>query len=146
MNGLLLTMLASISYGEGVAAGTGGETGGWLGTGEGEGTGDGDGGADGDAIGVSLGDAVGDAVAVGVLGVPGVHPCVPLRNISWACAPQPCTIPGGCLYQSRIVCGSALTKRAMMVDPTLSPNAVITPPPPFGAVFPTQTPMTMSGL
>jgi hypothetical protein len=42
--------------------------------------------------------------------------------------------------------GRALTKRAMMVEPTLSPKAVINPPRPFGAVFPTQTPATISGL
>jgi hypothetical protein len=116
------------------------------GAGDGEGTGEGDGAGEGELDGDSLGDAVGDGVADGVPGVPGVQPCVPLRKISCAWAPQPCTIPGGTLYQSRIVGGRALTKRAMIVEPTLSPNAVINPPPPFGAVLPTQTPTTMSGL
>jgi len=34
----------------------------------------------------------------------------------------------------------------MIVEPTLSPKAWIKPPRPFGALFPTQTPTTMSGL
>ncbi|MEA2655438.1 MAG: hypothetical protein QOI23_803, partial [Chloroflexota bacterium] len=121
-----------------------------LGTGdgawEGEGGGDGEGAADGEAVGTSLGEAVGDGVAEGVPGVPGVQPSVPLRKISCAWAPQPCTMPAGWLYQSCIVGGKALMKRAMMVEPTLSPNAVISPPPPFGAVLPTQTPTTTLGL
>ena len=107
---------------------------------------EGDDAADGVAPGVSLGEAVGDDVAEGVPGAPGVQPCVPLRKISWASAPQPLTIPAGWPYQSCIVDGSALMKRAMIVEPTLSPNAVINPPPPFGAVLPTQTPTTMLGL
>src|SRR4030081_2822599 len=53
-----------------------------------------------EAPGVPLGDAVGDALGDAV-GDPGVQPSVPLRKISWAWAPQPCAIPGGCLYQSR---------------------------------------------
>jgi hypothetical protein len=42
--------------------------------------------------------------------------------------------------------GSALTNRFMIVNPTFSPYARISPPPPFGAVLPTHTPVTMSGL
>jgi len=75
---------------------------------------------------------------IGELGDPGVQPWVPVRNISWAWAPQPWTIPGGCLYQSCMADGRPLTKRAMMVEPTLSPKAWINPPPPFGAGAPCQ--------
>jgi len=56
------------------------------------------------------------------------------------------TIPDGWPYQSRILLGSAFTNRAMIVWPTLSPKARMVPPPPLGAVLPTHTPATMSGL
>jgi len=42
--------------------------------------------------------------------------------------------------------GSPLTKRFMIVSPTFSPYARMRPPPPLGAVLPTHTPLTMSGL
>jgi len=126
-----------------VAAGVG------DGCGEGEGAGDGDGWGDalgeadglaeGDALGEALGDPVGDGDAVQLA-------CVPIRKISCDCAPHPRTIPDGWLYQPRILLGRPSTKRAMMVWPTLSPNARITPPPPLGAVLPTHTPATMSEL
>ena len=158
MNGLSLITLSSTFYGDGGGAdagAAGGEGGGAEGDGtgdgaeEGEGEGEGDAAAEGDALGdgdplgVSLGDAVGDGEPEGG---PGVQPWVPLRKISWACAPQPWTIPGGCAYQSCMFAGSALMKRAITVEATLSPNAWISWPPPSGAVFPTQTPTTMLGL
>ncbi|TMB76403.1 MAG: hypothetical protein E6J46_11795 [Chloroflexi bacterium] len=54
--------------------------------------------------------------------------------------------PGTSLRGYRMFVGSPFTKRFMMVRPTFSPYARISPPPPFGAVLPTHTPMTMSGL
>jgi hypothetical protein len=122
-----------------------GEAGGGVGDGEADGDGWGDalGDADGLADGEALGEALGDAVGVGDAEQ---LPWVPLRKISSDCAPHPCTIPDGVLYQSRILLGRPLTKRAMMVWPTLSPKARIIPPPPLGAVLPTQTPATMSEL
>jgi len=42
--------------------------------------------------------------------------------------------------------GRALTKRFMIVSPTCSPYARMSPPPPLGAVLPIQTPTTMPGL
>jgi hypothetical protein len=121
--------------------------------GGGEGDGDGGGGADGDgdglgspegeAEGLAEGDAVGDAVGDD----DGVELHPPARKMYWVFAPlQPRVIPDGCEYQSRIPAGSALTKRFITVLPTCSPYAVMRPPPPFGAVLPTQTPTTMFGL
>jgi hypothetical protein len=151
MNGLPAP--SSITY-VGVGLGDG------LARGVGDGVGCGDGEADGlalgdalgDALGQALGDAPGDAVgdAVGELLGQGVGegqgPCVPVRKISCESHPLPCTIPEGIEYQPRVVRGSALTKRRIMVWPTLSPKARIVPPPPLGAVLPTQTPITISGL
>jgi hypothetical protein len=42
--------------------------------------------------------------------------------------------------------GSPLTNRFITLRPTFSPKAVMRPPPPFGAVLPTHTPTTISGL
>jgi len=134
--------------------------GGGVGDGCGEGAGDGLGAADGlalgDVLGELLGQALGDAPddalgdALGELLGQGVGdgqgpPCVPFRKISCE-SHAPCTIPEGVEYQSRMLRGSAFTKRLMIVWPTLSPKARIVPPPPLGAVLPTQTPTTMSGL
>lgn len=125
--------------GDGLAGGVG------VGVGEGAGDGDGCGDGLGDPDGLAVGDALGEALGVAVGDAEQV-PCVPLRKISDESAPQPLTSPDGCEYQLRILVGSALTKRAMIVWPTLSPKARIVPPPPLGAVLPTQTPVTMSGL
>ena len=131
-----------MGLGEGVGGGGVGDGNG-DGAGDGEGAGDcwGDalGEADGLADGEALGEALGDGDAEQLF-------CVPLRKISCDCVPHPCTIPDGWLYQPRILLGRPLTKRAMMVWPTLSPKARIMPPPPLGAVLPTQTPATMSEL
>src|SRR4029077_5655713 len=115
------------------------------GAGEGEGDGDGWGDAPGEAAGLAEGEASGEPGGVGVGDAEQVA-CVPLKKISCDCAPHPRTIPDGWLYQPRILLGSALTNRLMIVWPTLSPNARSVPPPPLGAVLPTQTPATMSGL
>jgi hypothetical protein len=114
------------------------------GDGLGAGVGDGVGCGDGEADGLALGDALGEALGLG-LGDGQAPPCVPARKISCE-SHAPCAIPEGVEYQSRMLRGSALTKRLMMVWPTLSPKARIVPPPPLGAVLPTQTPTTMSGL
>src|SRR5262245_46683103 len=106
----------------------------------GDGDGDGEGDAEGDADGLALGDGLGEAEGFGV----GVHD--PGKNGSLASSPQPMATPGGRAYQSRMFDGSALTKRAMIVRPTFSPYAWISPPLPLGPVLPTQTPVTMSGL
>ena len=153
MNGLPApssSIYVGVGTGDGLGAGVGDGVG--LGDGLGEADGLALGDALGDALGQALGDAPGDAVgdAVGELLGQGVGdgqgPCVPVRKISCESHPLPCAIPEGVEYQSRMLRGSALTKRLMMVWPTLSPNARIVPPPPLGAVLPTQTPTTMSGL
>jgi hypothetical protein len=146
MNGLSAAISnIYVGFGEGEAGGGVGDGTG-DGDGEGEGAGDGWGDAlgeaDGLAEGVALGEALGDAVGDGAV----QDACEPLKKISCDCAPHPCTIPGGWLYQPCILLGRALMKRLMMVWPTLSPNARIMPPPPLGAVLPTQTPATMSEL
>src|SRR5438552_8745866 len=115
-----------------------------TGLGEGTGVGIGDGSDDGLGKPVGLGSSVGDALGLG-LG-DGQRPSVPLRRISCWLPQVAWTIPDGWLYQPRILLGRALTKRAMIVWPTLSPKARIIPPPPLGAVLPTQTPATISGL
>jgi hypothetical protein len=129
-----------VGLGDGLGIGVG------VGAGEGDGCG-GEGLGDGEGL-VAVGDPLGDADGVPLGDAVGVdeQPWVPLRKISCDWAPHPCTIPDGCVYQLRILVGSALTKRAMIVWPTLSPKALIMPPPPLGAVLPTQTPATMSGL
>jgi hypothetical protein len=89
----------------------------------------------GEALDVAHGEAVGDAL----------HP--PARKMYCVFWPlQPFVMPDGCEYQLRMFAGSALTKRFITLLPTCSPYAVISPPPPSGAVLPTQTPTTMSGL
>lgn len=133
MNGLSAA-ISNTYDGVGLGAELGG---GGDGSGVGVGTGDGLGNPDG--LGEADREADGDGVGDGQL--------LPLRKIScvfWP--PHPLTIPFGWAYQSRILLGSALTKRLMIVWPTLSPKARIVPPPPLGAVLPTQTPATMSGL
>jgi hypothetical protein len=45
-----------------------------------------------------------------------------------------------------MLAGSALMYRFITLLATISPIAVINPPPPPGAVLPTQTPATMSEL
>lgn len=130
------------------------------GVGDGVGCGDGLGWADGLALGDALGDALGELLGQALGDAPGDAlgellgqglgdgqgpPCVPFRKISCE-SHAPCTIPEGVVYQSRMLRGRALTKRRMMVWATLSPKARIVPPPPLGAVLPTQTPTTMSGL
>src|SRR4029077_8477205 len=145
MNGLSAAI--SNTY-VGVGCGDG-EVGGGVGVGVGSGDGDGDGDGDGEGWGDPLGDADGlaEGEALGeAVGEAEQEPWVPLRKISPDCAPHPRTTPDGMLYQLRILLGRPLTKRAMMVWPTLSPKAVIIPPRPLGAVFPTHTPATMSGL
>lgn len=127
-----------------------GEAGGGVGDGGGA-LGDGDGlgeaCADAEGEGEGEGDAVGDAEGLGDDDGFGVALQAPCRYGSWGSVPlQPITIPEGCEYQSCMFAGRALTKRRMIVLPTLSPKAWIRPPPPAGAVFPTQTPVTMSGL
>jgi hypothetical protein len=147
MNGLSAA-ISNIYVGVGLGEG---EAGGGVGDGRGDGAGEGEGDEDGwgdalgDADGLADGEALGEAVVVAV-GEAEQVACVPLKKISCDCPPHPRTIPDGWLYQPRILLGRPLTKRAMMVWPTLSPNARIMPPPPLGAVLPTQTPATMSGL
>jgi hypothetical protein len=146
------SIYVGFGLGDGLAGGVGdaGGDGGGEGLGGPDGLGFGD--ALGELLGQALGDAPGDAVgdAAGELLGQGVGegqgPCVPVRKISCESHPLPCTIPEGVEYQSRMLRGSALTKRRIMVWPTLSPKARIVPPPPLGAVLPTQTPTTMSGL
>jgi hypothetical protein len=128
--------------GEGV-----GDAGGGLGeaTGEGEGEGDGEGlgtsEGDGDGEGEPDGDALGEAEALGVALQP------PARKMYWVSWPlQPRVMPEGCEYQLCMFAGSELTKRFITLLPTCSPYAVMRPPPPLGAVLPTHTPATMSGL
>src|SRR5467141_2812543 len=96
MNGLSAAISNTyVGLGEGEA---GGGVGDGSGDGEGDGAGDGwgdalgeaDGLAEGEALGEALGDAVGDGEAVQV-------GWVPLRKISWDCAPHPRTIPDGWL-------------------------------------------------
>ena len=110
----------------------------------GEGIGDGSDDGLGKSVGLGSGDRVGDGLGLG-LG-DGHMPSVPLSRISCWLPHVARTIPEGWLYQPRILLGRALTNRAMIVCPTLSPKARIIPPPPLGAVLPTHTPATMSGL
>jgi len=87
-----------------------------VGIGDGDGTGLAD--AEGDVEGLADGDAVGDAEAVG----DGVALQPPARKMYCVLAPlQPFVTPGGCEYQSRMLPGSALMKRLMVVLPTCSP-------------------------
>jgi hypothetical protein len=117
-----------------------------LGDGDGDGLGDGDGvdamidgvgRIDGSTDGLSEGDGEADGDGEG----DSVH--APCRNGSWLSLPHPCTTPAGRAYQPFMLAGSAFTNRLMIVRPTFSPIAVIKPPPPLGAVFPTQTPVTI---
>src|SRR4029077_1146880 len=99
--------------GDGDGDGEGGGEG--LGWAEGDGDGSVDGVLEGEAEGLPDGDALGD----GEDGVGGVHE--PGRNGSCESPPHPCTTPAGRAYQSRMLAGSALTKRFMIVIPTFSP-------------------------
>jgi hypothetical protein len=85
----------------------------------------------------SNGDGDGDGDGVGVGQPPG--------RAGLGSPAQLCT-PLGRVYQPPIFCGSALTNRFIVLRPTFSPYAVIRPPPPFGAVLPIHTPITISGL
>jgi hypothetical protein len=117
--------------GDGLGDGDGG--------GEGLGCAEGDGESDGLGEGESVGEALGDAVGVAL------QP--PAKKRYSVLAPlHPRVTPDGCEYQSCMFVGSALTKRFITLLPTSSPYAVINPPPPFGAVLPTHTPTTTSGL
>src|SRR5258708_2905797 len=143
MKGLSVT-LATNYVGVGWGDAGGGDAGG-VGVGVGEGDVSGLGDAEGDAEELAEGDAVGEAEAVGDEDGVALQP--PERKMYWVFAPlQPFVIPGGCEYQSRMLPGSALMKRFIVDLPTCSPYAVMRPPPPFGAVLPTQTPTTMFGL
>jgi hypothetical protein len=136
--------------GGGDAAGGDGDGGGGDAGGVGVGTGYGDGAelgdADGEAEGLAVGDAVGEGEAVGdAEGGVALQP--PARKMYCVWAPlQPFVMPAGWEYQSRMLPGRALMNRLMVDLPTCSPYAVMRPPPPFGAVLPTQTPTTMFGL
>src|SRR5258708_358669 len=144
--GLSLTLNTFYGLGLGDACAAG-EAGGGDGEGGGIGDGEGSGLAEGDAEGLAEGDAEGlaegDAEAVG----DGVALQPPARKMYCVLAPlQPLVIPDGWEYQSRMLPGRALMKRLMVDLPTCSPYAVMRPPPPFGAVLPTQTPTTILGL
>src|SRR5205823_13618896 len=88
----------------------------------------------------------GDGVWPGEEGGDGSGMQAACRNGSGESPLQPWRTPAGREYQFRMFVGSPFTKRFMMVRPTFSPYARISPPPPFGAVLPTHTPMTMSGV
>jgi hypothetical protein len=140
-------MPSTYGLGAGDGAGGDGDAGGGDAGGVGDGMGDGEGSglgdSEGEAEGLAEGDAVGDAEAVG----DGVALQPPARKMYCVLAPlQPFVIPGGWEYQSRMLPGRALMKRLIVEWPTCSPYAVMRPPPPFGAVLPTQTPTTMFGL
>jgi len=119
-----------------------------VGAGEGDGDGDADGLGEGEAVGLPDGDALGDALGEALGDGDGEEQVgwVPVRKISCPWSPHPRVMPLGCEYQSRVLRGREFTKRAMTVVPTFSPYARMMPPPPFGAVLPTHTPTTMSGL
>jgi hypothetical protein len=88
-----------------------------------EGFGDGDGWLDGDADGDPLGEALGEALG-DPLGEPegfGVLVQAPDRKGSWESPPHPVLTPAGRLYQSRMLSGSPLMNRFMIVSPTFSP-------------------------
>ena len=82
---------------------------------EGDGEDEGEGSLEGDPDGEPLGEALGDADALGVL----LH--APGRNGSRESLPQPFLTPAGWRYQSRMLSGSPLMKRFMIVSPTFSP-------------------------
>jgi len=130
-----------VGVGEGEGGGGGGE-----GDGDGGGAeGDDEGLAEGDADGLAEGDADDDGLAEGDADGVALQP--PARKMYCVSAPlHPRVMPDGCEYQARMPAGRALTKRFITVLPTCSPYAVMRPPPPLGAVLPTQTPTTMFGL
>ena len=116
-----------LAFGDGLGVGLGdGEK---IGVGRMDGTIEGVGSKDGD------GDGEGDGLGVGQ---------VPGRN-GLGSPLQPCRPPGR-EYQLRMFPGRALMNRLITLRPTFSPYAVMRPPPPFGAVLPTQTPTTIWGL
>jgi hypothetical protein len=76
--------------------------------------------AEGDADGLADGDADGEAEAVGDADGVALHP--PARKMYCVLAPlQPRVMPAGCEYQSRMLPGSALMNRFIVVLPTCSP-------------------------
>src|ERR1700751_5254161 len=88
-----------------------------LGDGNGEGLGIGLGKPEGSTLGLAEGDGLGEGLGDGV----GHMFSVPTRKSSEP--PQPCVSPVGIEYQSRILPGSALTKKRSGVDRTLSTKA-----------------------
>ncbi|HEX4837019.1 MAG TPA: hypothetical protein VFV03_00630, partial [Solirubrobacteraceae bacterium] len=97
------------------------------GGGDEDGDGEADGELDGDADGEADGELDGDAEALGDDDGVGDAVHAPGRNGSCESLPQPIFTPDGREYQSRMFDGRALTNRFMMVRPTFSPYARISP-------------------